>query len=134
MQTPNQESSLRHFFYLEYKKNFPEGQENPIVYSRFGKKFYGSNESYNSTTFNQLIRTCNLKKIIRAAESQNKTKAFSGPASFPWCDYYQPKSKADSTLVFESRFESGNLQLAHKQSESEYDLVLQNDINSKGHT
>jgi hypothetical protein len=36
--------------------------------------------------------------------------------------------------VFESRFESGNLQLAHKVSDNEYDLILQNDINSKGHT
>lgn len=33
----NDHSSLRHFFYLEYKRNFPEGQVNPIVYSRFGK-------------------------------------------------------------------------------------------------
>jgi len=33
----NTESSLRHLFYLEYKKKFPEGQSNPIVYSRFGK-------------------------------------------------------------------------------------------------
>jgi hypothetical protein len=37
-------------------------------------------------------------------------------------------------LVFESRFESGNLQLANKVSDNEYDLILQNDINSKGHT
>jgi hypothetical protein len=61
-------------------------------------------------------------------------RKFNEPISFPVCDYYQPKDELDRTLVFESRFESGNLQLVHKKSEAEYDLVLQNDINSKGHT
>lgn len=59
---------------------------------------------------------------------------FSEPVSFPSGDYYVPTGPTDKTLVFESRFESGNLQLAHKVSDNEYDLVLQNDINSKGHT
>jgi cytosolic carboxypeptidase protein 2/3 len=47
--------------------------------------------------------------------------------------YYVPLAN-DSTLVFESRFESGNLWMAMKTSENEYDLILQNDINTKGHT
>ena len=45
-----------------------------------------------------------------------------------------PKNKNDKTLVFESRFESGNLNLAVKVNENEYNLILQNDINTKGHT
>lgn len=49
-------------------------------------------------------------------------------------DYYIPKNKLDQTLVFESRFESGNLNLAVKVNDSEYNLILQNDINTKGHT
>jgi len=64
----------------------------------------------------------------------NKDKKFSEPFSFPSCNYYSPTGPNDKTLVFESRFESGNLQLAQKVSENEYNLVLQNDINSKGHT
>jgi cytosolic carboxypeptidase protein 2/3 len=36
--------------------------------------------------------------------------------------------------VFESRFETGNLLAAIKVSDSEYDLFLQNDINTNGHT
>ena len=40
----------------------------------------------------------------------------------------------DKTLVFESRFESGNLAMAYKVSDNEYNLVLQNDINTRGHT
>ena len=37
-------------------------------------------------------------------------------------------------MIFESRFESGNLLAAIKITEFEYDLVLQNDINTNGHT
>ena len=40
----------------------------------------------------------------------------------------------DKTLIFESRFESGNLLAAIKISDNEYDLILQNDINTNGHT
>ena len=48
--------------------------------------------------------------------------------------YYVPNGMDDQTLVFESRFETGNLLAAMKVSETEYDLVLQNDINTNGHT
>ena len=48
--------------------------------------------------------------------------------------FYQPSDENDKTLIFESRFESGNLLGAVKVSEEEYDLVLQNDINTNGHT
>lgn len=40
----------------------------------------------------------------------------------------------DRTLLFESRFESGNLYLAQKVSDHEYNLLMQNDINTQGHT
>ena len=40
----------------------------------------------------------------------------------------------DKTLLFESRFESGNLYLAQKVSDHEYNLLMQNDINTSGHT
>ena len=46
---------------------------------------------------------------------------------------YTPQS-GERTLIFESRFESGNLALAAKQSPTEYNLLLQNDTNSKGNT
>ena len=47
--------------------------------------------------------------------------------------YFDP-GENDPTLVFESRFECGNLWMAVKVSDNEYNLVLQNDINTKGHT
>lgn len=46
--------------------------------------------------------------------------------------YYRPE-QAD-TLAFDSVFESGNLAIAIKASETEYNLVLQNDVNTNGHT
>jgi hypothetical protein len=75
---------------------------------------------------------------MKAAEDSLKgfknTKKFTEPMRYPIGSYYSPRSANDRTLVFESRFESGNLQLVHKKSDEEYDCVLQNDINSKGHT
>ena len=38
--------------------------------------------------------------------------------------YYTPVDQNDRTLVFESRFESGNLAMAFKSSDTEYNLVL----------
>ena len=50
------------------------------------------------------------------------------------CPYYLITDPADKTLCFESRFESGNLLCALQVNENEYDLILQNDINTNGHT
>ena len=42
--------------------------------------------------------------------------------------------RTDKTLLFESRFESGNLYVAQKVTDNEYNLLMQNDINTSGHT
>lgn len=47
---------------------------------------------------------------------------------------HQLQSAEDLTLLFESRFETGNLYLAQKVSDQEYNCLMQNDINSIGHT
>lgn len=41
---------------------------------------------------------------------------------------------SNSELTFDSKFECGNLALVLKKSENEYDLLMQTDINTKGHT
>lgn len=46
--------------------------------------------------------------------------------------YYIPKNQDDTTLVFESRFESGNLRRAIQIFDHEYDLMLRWDYNTKG--
>ena len=47
--------------------------------------------------------------------------------------YYTPMDEADATLVFESRFESGNLYQATKVGEFEYNLQLCADWNTTSH-
>ena len=89
--------------------------------------FYDSDEKFDPNNFRQLIRTCNLRRLIRINAQGGCAKGerrFTDPVSFPVSSYYRPKDENDRTLVFESRFESGNLQLVHKQSDAEYDLVL----------
>ena len=77
--------------------------------------------------------SCNyldLKKLVKASAKLPRAL----PSSVTLDPYYTPKSESDKTLVFESRFESGNLAAATKSSDTEYNLILQNDTNSKGHT
>lgn len=89
----------------------------------------------------------NVKKLMKdhniESESKdfNKLKTTGGKnynmkkkTELPPTPFYIPESPNDKTLVFESRFETGNLLCAMKVSDNEYDLVLQNDINTNGHT
>ena len=48
--------------------------------------------------------------------------------------YYIPTTEEDCTLVFESRYESGNLRRAVQVYEFEYDLILKPDYNTRGNT
>lgn len=48
--------------------------------------------------------------------------------------YYKLKGSSDNTLIFESRFESGNLRRAVKINDFEYDLFLKNDYGTQGYT
>ena len=48
--------------------------------------------------------------------------------------FYAKKDRFDRTLIFESRFESGNLAAALKVSDDDYYLALQNDVNTSGNT
>lgn len=48
--------------------------------------------------------------------------------------YYIKENDEDSTLIFESRFESGNLRRAVKIGEHEYNLILKYDHNTTTYT
>lgn len=48
--------------------------------------------------------------------------------------YYLPTSEADTTLIFEARFETGNLRRAIQILEFEYQLILRADWNTTSHT
>lgn len=47
--------------------------------------------------------------------------------------FYVP-GQDDPTLIFESRFESGNLRRAVKIYDYEYDLIIKPDYNTRGNT
>ena len=70
--------------------------------------------------------------IIRARKRLNQTGMNRDDQQS--CFQHQIKSASDLTLRFDSRFESGNLFLAQKVSDFEYNCLMQNDINTKGHT
>lgn len=85
-----------------------------------------------------IIDSCELserRKQIMKEIRRGKITTFPSVASTPINrPYYVPESEEDETLVFESRFESGNLNLAAKLSDAEYNLILQNDLSAKGNT
>ena len=84
-----------------------------------------------------------MSKAMTAAMNQqprkgenddNKTDFQAGSKMiFPFYKHLDETEK-HKTLIFDSIFESGNLALAIKVSEKEYNCLLQNDINTNGHT
>ena len=76
----------------------------------------------NSNNNNQLIKNGG-SKLQRPKTVYNELKP-----------YYTLKNKNDNTLIFESRFESGNLLCAFRtEDENSYQLYLQNDTNTTGY-
>ena len=109
---------------------FPSGmkmrnvfQESNLVYVRHPSHFqeYSGHKYFN-------INKLDLKDYFQGKTLRCQVLP---PGGLP--AYYMPL-EGDKTLIFESRFESGNLSLASKVSPNEYNLLLQTDINSKGHT
>ena len=47
--------------------------------------------------------------------------------------FYRVLNEYDTTLVFESRSESGNLKRAWLIDENEYEIIMQSDYNSRGY-
>jgi hypothetical protein len=79
-----------------------------------------------------------LNRVVYDCIEPNPSAA-RGNASAPPADsclppYYTKTGPDDTTLVFESRFESGNLRRAIQVYEYEYDMILRPDINTRGHT
>jgi hypothetical protein len=67
----------------------------------------------------------NIVKLKRKKQSKQK----------PIKDYYTPSDENDTTPIFESRFESGNLHSAFRTDEpGTYNLLLENDSNTYGYS
>jgi hypothetical protein len=79
-------------------------------------------------------------KLVSKQEEQPKSLLSQSPSKLSNKNkskvkpFYVPEGDDDKTLVFESRFECGNLNMALKLNDNEYNLLLQNDINTNGHT
>lgn len=75
---------------------------------------------------------------IRSNINQNKDIMYSSRKSNNFNNklfqVYNLKDENDTTLLFESRFESGNLLAASKISENEYQLLLSCDTNTIGYS
>ena len=84
-------------------------------------KFTPSNNNNNDNNLLKNISTLGLERP--KTTFGNKLKSF-----------YTLKNKNDNTLLFESRFESGNLLCAFRtEDENSYQLYLQNDTNTTGY-
>ena len=99
------------------------------MYSRLGK--FGDILNKESTIFT--IKE--LTKWIKCCQNKHKKWkwSFLDQKQLP-IPYYTPINSLDNTLIFESRFESGNLLMAAKISDKEYKLLLQNDSLTNGST
>ena len=86
-------------------------EENPVDH----RKYYPYGPSGQSSAFNQ--------KIPKVNQYYTKLRPF-----------YHKESDDDQTLVFESRFESGNLRRAVKIGDYEYNLILKYDHNTTAYT
>jgi hypothetical protein len=80
-----------------------------------------------------------VKKLLKTSNFVDKTQQSADPEKKQLLrinlePFYIPSGPDDTTLIFESRFESGNLAAAVKVREDDYHLLLQNDVNTGGHT
>ena len=72
-----------------------------------------------------------IDELYKRAKADGRMAADrSGPVK----PYYEVDGKEDTTLVFESRFEGGNLRRAVRVRPTEYDLVVRPDLNTSRHT
>jgi len=78
---------------------------------------------------NQRFKSRGYKRNIISNSITKKDKIYTSLNPF-----YVVQDENDTTLVFEGRFESGNLKRVIQIEEFEYDVLLRNDYNSQGYT
>ena len=87
----------------------------------------------NGNLFN--TNKLDVKRLLKSNVTLNgKWNEESAVQSNGLDSFYTKKDVDDKTLIFESRFESGNLYSVMKVTDNEYHLCLQNDVNTVGHT
>ncbi len=93
--------------------------------------YFNNNENNKPSTSGSEKLNNNLGNNLRNQTQINKDNIQNKKEPEP---YYTLKSSNDETLIFESRFESGNLLCAFRgDDENSYQLYLQNDTNTTGY-
>ena len=126
-------------FYINNEKNIKSYRDfNSLKYNDFSdnlKKQY--NENYTSDA-NLLKQKSDYSDINNNSDNENGGNETSIQINTIYNEnikpYYTKKDEKDETLIFESRFESGNLLCAFKtDEENNYQLYLENDTNTTGY-
>ena len=97
--------------YIDERKLIPSKDDNDIA---------SMNKRFKARVYRRNIMNSGIVKKDKIYTSLNP--------------YYVLQGEDDTTLVFESRFESGNLRRVIQIDDFEYDVILRNDYNSQGYT
>ena len=113
-----------------YGEKNSEKYNSKSIFIPNGNDFYENktdkNENCNNNTNDNII--------IEDSEKDNNQEIQLNTIYGDIKPYYTLKNENDKTLIFESRFESGNLLCAFKtEEENNYQLYLQNDTNTTGY-
>ena len=115
---------------LENNRNTQENQNNNIETNKQSENDNSRNNNYLSSN-NLTTKNYQFKKNISSLHNKLQRPKTVYHELKP---YYTLKGKNDNTLIFESRFESGNLLCAFRtEDENSYQLYLQNDTNTTGY-
>lgn len=99
-----------------------------LVYQRHALDFKSVNK-FQKRDFVLEENLLDVKKLLKNSNFVDKTDKPSDPEKKQLVrvnlePYYTPTGPEDTTLIFESRFESGNLGAAVKVSDDDYHLLL----------
>ena len=110
---------------IDYNDNVNQGNNNfnNNIIENKPPTSYSVNQNENQSCSQNLINSNSCNNFNYLNKNPNEPSP-----------YYTLKSPNDSTLIFESRFESGNLLCAFRgDNDNSYQLYLQNDTNTTGY-
>ena len=116
-------------------------REGELVYQRFPIDFKAlTKQSKRDIVLEENL--LDVKKLLKSSNMAQATQSKENEADpekkqlvkVNLEPFYKSKGPNDTTLVFESRFESGNLAAVTKVGDNDYHMLLQNDVNTGGHT
>ena len=120
------------------KKSKLEGKASKIVYDWLNSSpFYKQSYENEYSNMIDLNREYIINHTNSTEDQKSKTTGMSKRLNKYYSyllPYYALANEFDNTLVFESRFESGNLRRVFKKSDQEYELLLKTDHDTNSYT